>query len=1029
MRAPLGQSPGVATIVQAFERVVAKHPEHIAVSWAIGENVGELNYAQLDQQSAQVAHRLLDLGLLPGEIVGVWGEAEGDWVVALLGVLRAGAAYLPISSDPPARVRQLLADARVRIGLTVGAPTEGAEFDQVEFWSLSQLRQGEVLPKTGPKLTPENPAYVMYTSGSSGVPKGVMVSHQNVLRLVLGADYIEFSDQMRVLLTGAVSFDATTFELWAPLLNGGTVFLASPAQIQNPVELSKLLQQWKITTLWLTSALFSRLAQANSLLFAGLTDLMVGGDVVSAAAVRNVLVVSPELRITNGYGPTENTTFSTTHHITLADTAGAIPIGTPITGSTAYVLDADRQELPAGAAGELWVGGDGVALGYLGQPELTAERFVPDHIRGHGRMYRTGDRVRRRPDGVLEFIGRIDDQLKINGFRIEPGEISATLLGHPQISEAVVVVHTKGDRKYLVGYVVSPLSTAEIRRYLAAQLPRYLIPAFLVALPQFPLTAHGKVDRAALPEPQCQCEVEYRPARNEFERLLIEAWEPLLQATLGALDSIYDHAVDSLTAVTLASAATKSTARLITVGDVFGYPSIEELAEFAAQAPLASHEIAQLASDSPTTPNEFPLSAAQTAIYLQQLQQEDSLRYNIPLLLELSPEVDSEQMRAAWAQVVAHHPALRTGFRVDQTPLQTITQTAGVLEFRSGAPVIPDLIRPFQLAEPPLARAVLLRDEGRCWLFVDLHHVVVDGLSVQRIFADLAAAYRGEPLADPGLNGYSLAQLIAQDEKKPEDLSYWSTVFAGWRRPAEPPTDRPRSLHPKHAGSVHAQKLSPEQAAGLRSLASSHNNTLFTTILTAFSVFLGGISREEEVCIGVPTTGRNRPEFESVVGMLVNPMPLRLLVPADQSFIQLLNSTAQQSRTAIEHSSFPLFELGRMVEPQRDPGQNPLFDVLLAVQSSSMLELKFLDHPVVLKPLFTGQSMFELNVQVYLSATGIDIDWEYSRQRYDRQTISSFAELFSQLIDGILANPQATFSQLAHTEQTISPSSPLEFEL
>ncbi|MEV6264969.1 amino acid adenylation domain-containing protein [Streptomyces sp. NPDC051784] len=495
----------MTSVVAAFRRRAAEAPDTVAV--AAGED--RLTYAELDGWAGRVARELAKrAGVESGDRVAVCLERSPGLVAALLGVLGAGAAFVPVGpEDPAARVAEVLEDAEVRAVL--------CEPDDVERFASAGLpalpvpvrpAPGPELPDWGAAVRPEDLASLMYTSGSTGRPKAVMVEHRNITNLVSGPNYVELGPGDRVLQLAPVAFDAATFEIWGALLNGARLVIAPPRQIQAE-ELGPLLRDEGVTVLWLTAALFHRQIDVDVKAFDGLRTVLAGGDVLSVPHILRLREAVPGCAVVNGYGPTETTTFAVCHRIGAREDLGnAVPIGTPLQNVDVRVVDEAGLPLPDGTAGELWIGGAGVSRGYWRRPELTEKAFVTAAWPGAtGRYYRSGDLARRRPDGVIEFLGRDDGQFKLRGFRIESGELESVLTGHPQVRSAAVGVRENhlGDRR-LVAWVVPEAETLDrraLRAYVRGLLPEHMIPAAFVALPELPITSNGKADRKALPAP------------------------------------------------------------------------------------------------------------------------------------------------------------------------------------------------------------------------------------------------------------------------------------------------------------------------------------------------------------------------------------------------------------------------------------------------------------------------------------------------------------------------------------------------
>ena len=578
--------PRERSIQGLFEEQADATPEAIAVVLD-GRTV---TYRELDRRANRLARHLRGLGVRPGQPVGLCMERSIEMIVALVGVLKAGAAYAPFDlMAPPERLAFMLRDARVGVLLTqermlARLPRQGVRAICLDAEPPDVAAEPDRrLPEEG---TGSSLAYIMYTSGSTGEPKGVAVPHRGVVRLVRGADYARLGADETILQLAPLSFDASTFEIWGALLNGGRLVMAPPG-VLSAVDLGALLERHAVTTLWLTAGLFHQLVDERVEVFRPLRQLLAGGDVLSPAHVRRVRQAVPGCQIINGYGPTEGTTFSCCFRIPAnAPLERSVPIGRPIANTRVYVLDGRRQPVPVGVPGELWIAGDGLALGYVDRPELTAERFVTMRLSDtlEERLYRSGDVVRWLGDGTIEFMGRQDSQVKLRGFRVELGEIESVLAQHERVRDVAVVVRAApaGDKR-LVAYVVAddPTTPRELRDMLRGKLPEYMVPASFVLLPRLPLTANGKVDRARLPEPDEPREGNGEPTlpRTEEERQLIAIWEEVLGVRgIGIRDNFFDLGGHSLLALRMFGRLEQALRVRLPIGTLFEAPTVEELA-------------------------------------------------------------------------------------------------------------------------------------------------------------------------------------------------------------------------------------------------------------------------------------------------------------------------------------------------------------------------------------------------------------------------------------------------------------------
>ncbi|AZK48524.1 non-ribosomal peptide synthetase/type I polyketide synthase [Paenibacillus lentus] len=577
--------PDQKLVHELFEDCARLHPEQLAVS----DGEKSYSYTELNAQANRIAHMLQQSGLQQGQVVGLMVRRSTEMVAAIFGVLKAGGAYLPLdSAQPGERIEYMLSNGQVRRVLAVpdlAKHIPGAA--EVLLLDNTLLEQGEAGNLVVHLKDSAEPAYVMYTSGSTGTPKGVVVTHRNIIRLVCNTNYVQVLPQDRMLQAGAIGFDALTFEVFGALLNGASLHIADKHTLLDPARLDNYLRTQNISTGLLTPALFNQMAQQRPEMFNGMRDLVVGGDVLSPKHIEAVRRACPKLTIWNAYGPTENTVISTCFRID-REYSEQVPIGSPIHNSTAYIVDRHGQLMPMGIPGELVVGGDGVARGYLNQPELTAERFIPDRFRGNGMMYKTGDLARWHVDGYVEYLGRMDNQVKIRGHRIETGEVENVLLQHPLIQESAVTTCKRGEQTELCAYVVASeqAPAATLRAYLMEKLPDYAIPSHFIYLEQIPLTPNGKLDRKSLPEPELQLRSnsDAITPTTEMEQLIAEAWKAVLGLeNVSIHDKYFEIGGNSINLIQLQSMLQRRLKRDIPIVALFHYPTIHELAEYLTE--------------------------------------------------------------------------------------------------------------------------------------------------------------------------------------------------------------------------------------------------------------------------------------------------------------------------------------------------------------------------------------------------------------------------------------------------------------
>ena len=586
---------------QIFERQAEASPEAIAL---VTENQS-LTYRQLNERANQLAHYLRDRGVTRETLVGVCMRRSPGTVIAFLAILKAGGAYVPLDPDyPRERLSFMIADTRAPVVVTDRSCAAAMTVIDATIVKIDEAAaEIDTSPRSNPGLatSPSDLIYVMYTSGSTGRPKGVLIEHRAVVRLVRGADYVSFDADQRFLLLAPISFDASTFEIWGPLLNGGSLAVAPPPT-PSLDQIGDLIRRMGVTTLWLTAGLFNLMVDQNLEGLRSLKQLIAGGDALSVAHCRRVLEKLPGCTLVNGYGPTETTTFAICMTIKHERLQGpSVPIGIPINQTQIYLLDRDLNPVAEGESGEIGIGGLGVARGYLNQPELTAEKFVAPAwgAANETRIYRTGDLGRRGVDGVIEYLGRLDEQVKISGYRIEPNEIACVLREHPQVRDAAVIAQKhEGGSATLTAYVVgSPLvGRDELKAFLASKLPPFMMPAHFIAIDSIPLTNNGKVDRAALPKARIDVPTKPQAARPPLngkatlEDQIAAIWSSVLRCPeVDTKANFFELGGDSLRLIEVHSRLGKELGAKIPITDLFESPTIEAIAQrLANKAPARS---------------------------------------------------------------------------------------------------------------------------------------------------------------------------------------------------------------------------------------------------------------------------------------------------------------------------------------------------------------------------------------------------------------------------------------------------------
>ncbi|WP_328811242.1 non-ribosomal peptide synthetase [Rhodococcus sp. NBC_00294] len=1045
------------SVARMFAERVAERPDVVALT----EGDDSLTYGEFGSRVARLARRLLADGVRTGDLVAVAMPRSIDSMVAMYAVVQAGAAYLPIDLDHPAeRTEYVLGDARPSLillgGRALSAPSDVPTIDVLTA-ELSDFSDAPVTDDERSRpLSAEDPVYVIYTSGSTGRPKGVALPHRAVANQLwwIQNEFELTADDAMVQKTPS-TFDLSVWELWWPLTAGARLVIGSPEANRDPAELARLMREQNVTVADFVPSLlgaFASVATAEDV--ASLRAVLCIGE----ALPRDVVTAFGRLSdapVMNLYGPTEAAVSVTVHHIA-SDETGPVSIGGPEANVQVYVLDSRLRPVPVGVAGELYLAGDQLALGYFGNTTLTAERFVADPF-GSGRLYRTGDAVRwvtRGDARVLEFVARTDDQVKVRGFRIELGEVEAALTTADGVAASAATVARTAGGELLVGYVVPEkdvtLDVDAVRSAAAEAVPGYMVPARIVVIEELPLSVNGKLDRRRLPSIDLDVAREYRAPSTPVEEIVAAAYAAVLGVErVGMDDNFFELGGNSLSATQVVARVNARLNTRIGIREMF---ESADVATFAARAESASTSDTRAPLVPVERPAHVPLSLAQSRMWFLNRLEPESSSYNIPIAVRFTGDLNVDALRDAIDDVVDRHESLRTVYPADSGAPEQVVLPAGrgvdvtEVDLRTEDDAESAVVRmvtsmastPFDVTTaPPLRVAVLTVDSRSHVLVVVVHHIAADGFSAGPLARDIAVAYVSRALGnsptwqplDVQYVDYTLWQravLGAPDDPSSLLASqgvYWTSVLEGLVDEIGLPFDRPRTATPSNRGSTVDVRVDAGTGSRVRDLARAANATPFMVVHAALAVTLHRLTGENDVAIGTPYAGRGLAELDQMIGMFVNTLVLRTEMAPSATFADVLGHAKERALGAFAHADVPFEQVVEMMDLPRATSRHPLFQVMLAFQNLRNERLTLPELSVEGLEIDPGIAKFDLQLTMADDPDGIGgylARFIYAVDLFDEETVRRIADEFTSVLDAAVGDPTARIDSLiAPSEEDI----------
>ena len=997
------------TIGSRFKYISTKYKDNTAVIW----DHQSVTYGELSKKINVLSGNILSCGMKKGDIVGVQCKEKINWIVSILSLVNVGMTYVPLEPNNSSKyIKQLCDNVNIKLILT----DDDVNFSFVKtknILSIDNIESDYFIEDTESDLL----AYIMFTSGTTGMPKGVGVTHNNILNLTIDSNYVKLNSHVRMLQTGAPTFDASTFDVWGTLLNGGTLILIENKKITDFKYLQRIVHENEITTMWLTSPLFSIVAEKKPELFNGVKEIIVGGDIVNPDHVDKVLDVCDDIVVFNGYGPTECTTFSTVYKMTSKNNGKDIPIGKPIKNVVTFILDEHLKPVNSGEIGELYIGGKGVSKGYINNEKLNKERFIKNPF-GEGRLYKTGDLVREDSSKNICFLGRKDRQVKIRGYRIELDAIEVLLKKIDFIDKAATcsITNAEGRKEICCCITLKEKKDATvelIRKSFAEIAPSHIILSQIKVIDDLPINKNGKIDYKQIKNffeiDPIDEEDTVGEDKVEFETDELNLIAQIIKDRTGfkiddATVSFFELGVDSLMAVYLADDISKRLEVEITAMDILTNATVKELLDFIKLQPK-KEENEEICPKEIYLQEKIPILNQQKPIFIDFTVNPYSVKYNVPVLVELSSEVDIDLLVESLYKLVKRHDGLKVKFSMDGIDVfQNIDkQFKFEVEKLSGEPDLKNLIRPFNLKEEYPFRFSIIIDHNRRWLFMDFHHIMVDGASLKLIFKDLNDFYY-QGFKEELITNYS--ELVEEalhnyNNNKEKCSKYYQEYFAGYQGMKDLPIDGINNEGVYKENNCYKFEISKDTTIKLRKWCKNNNMTTFEGLMTVYSVFLHTITGSCDVVFATPSRDYSDLNNSGIVSMLTNTLWIYSHVKEDENIQNYVSEYVRRVRELQNFKNVPVDFIYNLRNNNNNDNKN-LTDTLIAYHSWKDIDSELFGMPIKAKPISPSDSMFLLNMQIFDNELFLEVEWEYAQDAFEKDTMKSLASIFMLTLESLI---------------------------
>lgn len=1031
--------PACKTIQELFEEQVEKTPNNTAIAY--DENT--LTYRDLNEKANQFARFLRSKGVKRDTMVAIILERSIEAFIAILAVMKAGGIYIPIDPKyPESRMRYMLIDSEACMIITekhlISSHIYQGEIIDVNDECIVQQSKVNLLNVN----KPTDILYVIYTSGTTGQPKGVQIENRNLVNMAYSyIHHYNLNDRyIRLLQLASISFDVSIGDMCRAFLTGGTMYVCPDDKKMDFEYVSHLINRHKINTFdstpgWIIP--FMNYVYENRIDIDSFNLLVLGSDVCPLKDyIRLMERFGKKIRILNTYGVTETTIDSCYYEedISKIHNLENTPIGKPICNVKFYVLDQALNLQPINVPGELYIGGESVGRGYLNNEQLTSEKFIDNPFIKGEKIYKTGDRVRWLNDGNIEFLGRIDNQVKLRGFRVELGEIENNILNNSDVLEAAVVLKKDCGEDYICAYVISHkvLDAKKVKNGLRTKLPDYMIPTFIIQLDKMPLTANGKLDKIALTKMDIDRHIDnYEAPRNEYEKKLAEFWSEVLSIEkVGIKENFFELGGHSIKMMLLINKIYKQWHIQITYNDIYNNQTIEELSECIVKGEIREYRGIKKAEKK----EYYATTASQKSFYTIQQIEPNSTAYNMTQGFEIIGNLDKDLFESIINQLVNRHEALRTSFKIiDKQIVQIINENISLnIKYLKGneqkyESIVEGFIQPFELSSDSLLRIELIEiTSTKYWLLIDIHHIVCDGFSVELLIQEFVQLYTGNSYPNIGLQNKDYTEWYIENLENGEIKSqenYWIEMYEKQWKTVNLPYDYRRKKYQSFAGSEESFIVKEDVHLGIKRIANDCGVTVFTVLLSAFYIAINKMTGQDDIIIGTPLVGRSHSDLKGIFGMIVNTLPLRVDISENDSIEEFIKAVNKQVFDAMNNQNYQFAQLVQKLNINRDFSRNPLFDIVFVLDHDNELEIKIDNLEIKPIPAKKVISKFDLTLYAILDAESLKINIEYCTELFKEDTIREIGDQYLEVLNTMIKNTYCKITNMPYQYRVIKAGS------